>query len=131
MRTFGLCAFTLALTLASAVSQSEAETYATRTGGPARSEMVGRGHTPAEGMAFFRPVLSGVLYRAGFKGGDKGRTGLSSSQRMELCEAGFSSARYIDFGKKRRLRQHILRQGPVDLCPGQIHPPLGCDARDP
>jgi hypothetical protein len=57
------------------------------------------GIAPADGLAFFRPVLSGVLYRAGFKGGDKGRTGLTGAQRTELCEAGFSSARYIDFGK--------------------------------
>jgi len=51
-------------------------------------------------MAFVRPVLDGVLYRAGFKGGDKAHTGLSSAQRTTLCEAGFSGARYVDFGTK-------------------------------
>jgi hypothetical protein len=50
-------------------------------------------------MSFFRPVLSGVLYRAGFKGGDKARTGLSSSQRQSLCDKGFRKAFYADFGK--------------------------------
>ena len=60
------------------------------------------GHSPADGLDFFRPVLSGVLYRAGFKGGDKERDGLSASQRTQLCNAGFSSARYIDFGKNTK-----------------------------
>ena len=52
------------------------------------------------GMAFVRPVLSGVLYRSGFKGGDNAHTGLSGSQRKALCKAGFSGAYYIDFGSK-------------------------------
>ena len=38
--------------------------------------MLARGTSGApDGLAFFRPVLSGVLYRAGFSGGDKARTG--------------------------------------------------------
>ena len=62
--------------------------------------MLARGTSGApDGLAFFRPVLSGVLYRAGFSGGDKGRTGLSSSQRGALCGDGFSTAFYADFGK--------------------------------
>ncbi len=52
-----------------------------------------------DGMTFFRPVLSGVLYRSGFKGGDKARSGLSNGQRSELCDAGFETAFYADFGK--------------------------------
>jgi hypothetical protein len=51
-------------------------------------------------LAFVRPVLDGVLYRAGFTGGDKLRSGLSGEQREALCEAGFSGARYIDFGTR-------------------------------
>ena len=64
--------------------------------------MLGRGDGGLPGMAFVRPVLDGVLYRAGFKGGDKAHTGLSGMQRKALCEAGFSAARYIDFGSKTK-----------------------------
>ncbi|WP_143746227.1 protein-tyrosine phosphatase family protein [Marivita geojedonensis] len=71
-----------------------------RDGGPSRSEMLARSNTGApDGSAFFRPVLDGVLYRGGFSGGDKGRTGLSSSQREALCSEGFSRGFYADFGK--------------------------------
>jgi hypothetical protein len=73
--------------------------YRARDGGPDKTAMLARSAGPAEGLAFFRPVLSGVLYRAGFHGGDKGRTGLSGAQRTTLCEAGFSEALYVDFGK--------------------------------
>ena len=60
-----------------------------RDGGPSRSEMLARSNPGApDGTAFFRPVLDGVLYRGGFSGGDKNRTGLSSSQRQALCSAG-------------------------------------------
>ena len=71
-----------------------------REGGPTRDDMIAR-TTPGapEGVAFFRPVLDGVLYRGGFSGGDKGRTGLSNGQRAELCTAGFSKGFYTDFGK--------------------------------
>jgi hypothetical protein len=62
--------------------------------------MLAGGDGGLPGMAFVRPVLDGVLYRAGFKGGDKAHTGLSSAQRTTLCEAGFSGARYVDFGTK-------------------------------
>ena len=80
--------------------QAAAEDFTTRSGGPSEKQMLARsGAAPAEGLAFVRPVLTGVLYRAGFKGGDKSRTGLSSSQRTQLCEAGFSRAYYADFGK--------------------------------
>ncbi|WP_424990517.1 hypothetical protein [Fluviibacterium sp. S390] len=76
-----------------------ASDYTARNGGPSSKQMLERSSGPADGLAFFRPVMSGVLYRAGFHGGDKARTGLNSAQREELCEAGFSGARYIDFGK--------------------------------
>ncbi|MXU66462.1 protein-tyrosine phosphatase family protein [Oceanomicrobium pacificus] len=77
-----------------------AEDLTARSGGPSASEMMRRGGSDAaDGLSFFRPVLSGVLYRAGFKGGDKGRTGLSQSQREGLCNAGMSKAFYADFGK--------------------------------
>ena len=73
---------------------------AAREGGPTREAMTAR-TTPGapDGVAFFRPVLDGVLYRGGFSGGDKGRSGLSSSQRTEFCNAGFSKGFYADFGK--------------------------------
>ena len=71
-----------------------------RDGGPSKSEMLARSNPGApEGAAFFRPVLSGVLYRGGFSGGDKSRTGLSSGQRQSLCSEGFSHGFYADFGK--------------------------------
>ncbi len=71
-----------------------------RDGGPSRSEMLARSNPGApDGTAFFRPVLDGVLYRGGFSGGDKDRTGLSSSQRQALCSEGFSRGFYADFGK--------------------------------
>lgn len=74
--------------------------FTTRSGGASENEMLSRSNpSPAEGLAFVRPVMTGVLYRGGFKGGDKSRTGLSSAQRNQLCEAGFSGAIYADFGK--------------------------------
>lgn len=80
-------------------SALQAEDYTLRGGGPSKSQMLARSSGPVDGLAFFRPVMSGVLYRAGFHGGDKARTGLSTAQREGLCKAGFSGARYIDFGK--------------------------------
>jgi hypothetical protein len=67
-----------------------------------------------DGMAFFRPVLSGVLYRAGFQGGDNGRTGLSSAQQQTLCGEGFSTAFYADFGKNTDYGQTSCPQGSLD-----------------
>lgn len=96
---FGRVALALAA-LALSAEAGTAENYRARAGGPDEKAMLARhGSTPAEGLDFFRPVLSGVLYRAGFHRGDKGRTGLSTAQRRALCEAGFSAARYVDFGK--------------------------------
>lgn len=63
-----------------------------------KQEMLQKGSMGLDGLAFVRPVIKGVLYRAGFKGGDKGHTGLSEKQRKNLCENGYSEARYIDFG---------------------------------
>ena len=67
--------------------------FTSRDIGPTESQMLAGGDGGLAGMAFVRPVLDGVLYRAGFKGGDKAHTGLSASQRTALCEAGFSGAR--------------------------------------
>lgn len=77
-----------------------AQDFTARNGGPSTAEMMARS-TPGQpdGLAFFRPVLSGVLYRGGFRGGDKDRAGLSSSQKGALCSDGFSGAFYADFGK--------------------------------
>jgi hypothetical protein len=71
-----------------------------RDAGPSESQMLANSDGGLPGLAFVRPVLDGVLYRAGFKGGDKARTGLSGTQRAALCEVGFSGARYVDFGSK-------------------------------
>ena len=77
-----------------------AEDFTARSGGPSNSDMLARSMSgQPDGMAFFRPVLNGVLYRGGFKGGDKGRTGLSDTQKQSLCLSGFSEAFYADFGK--------------------------------
>lgn len=82
------------------LAPAHAEDFTSRSGGPSESAMLARNTSGApEGLAFFRPVLSGVLYRAGFSGGDKGRTGLSTAQRGALCGDGFSKAFYADFGK--------------------------------
>lgn len=100
--------------------RSNAEDFTSRSGGPSSSAMVGRsGHSPAEGLAFVRPVLAGVLYRAGFKGGDKNRTGLSSGQKSQLCEAGFSSARYIDFGKNAKYDTTSCAAGKMSYAPAK------------
>jgi hypothetical protein len=86
-----------------------------RDGGPSSKEMLARNAPDAvDGMSFFRPVLSGVLYRGGFKGGDKNRTGLSNSQRKELCEKGFSKAFYADFGKNTDYGKTSCSAGTLD-----------------
>lgn len=105
-------------------SGAVAADFKARSGGPGSSAMVGRnGPAPAEGLAFVRPVLTGVLYRAGFKGGDKGRTGLSPAQRKELCEAGFSSARYIDFGKHTKFGSTSCGGGNLSYAAGKSTSP--------
>jgi len=88
------------LVLQAAAGPVVASDFTSRDAGPSESQMLASGDGGLPGMAFVRPVLDGVLYRAGFKGGDKAHTGLSGSQREALCEAGFSGARYIDFGSK-------------------------------
>jgi len=91
---------TVALLLALLAVPALAGDFTARSGGPSSEEMLARNAPGAvEGTSFFRPVMNGVLYRGGFKGGDKARTGLSSSQRESLCEKGFSRAFYADFGK--------------------------------
>ncbi|MCL4186702.1 MAG: hypothetical protein KJZ85_03775 [Rhodobacteraceae bacterium] len=97
-----------------------AETYTARNGGPTPAAMLSRSNpVPAEGLAFVRPVLSGVLYRGGFHGGDRGRTGLSSGQKTALCEAGFSSARYIDFGRHANYGTTSCRTGSITYASGK------------
>jgi hypothetical protein len=108
------------LALAAPLPADAAEDYRARSGGPSHDQMVGRRTaSPAEGLDFFRPVLTGVLYRAGFKGGDKKRTGLSDTQRRELCDAGFSEARYIDFGKNTRYGETKCASGTLDYKAGR------------
>jgi hypothetical protein len=95
-RAIGAC---LLLLCAGAASGTD---FTSRNAGPTEAQMLGGGDGGLPVMAFVRPVLDGVLYRAGFKGGDKAHTGLSEAQRKALCEAGFSGARYIDFGSKTK-----------------------------
>lgn len=76
-----------------------------------REEMLQKGDGGLKGMAFVRPVIKDVLYRAGFKGGDKNHTGLSSEQRQNLCNEGFSEARYIDFGTKTNYGATVCADG--------------------
>ena len=92
----------LSLTAAALPLTAIAEGFTDRTAAPTEAEMLQRGDQGLEGLAFVRPVLNGVLYRAGFKGGDKTHAGLADAQRQALCEAGFSGARYVDFGSKTR-----------------------------
>jgi hypothetical protein len=104
-----------AIFIAGLAIPAAAEDFTTRSGGPSEERMLARsGPTPADGLAFVRPVLTGVMYRAGFKGGDKSRTGLSSSQRTQLCEAGFSGAFYADFGKNTDYGKTSCRSGTFD-----------------
>lgn len=88
--------------------------FTSRDAGPTDAQMLGRGDGGLPGLAFVRPVLDGVLYRAGFKGGDKAHSGLSGSQRQALCEAGFSGARYIDFGSKTKFGKTSCGKGSLD-----------------
>ena len=116
------CRIAAALVLVSALASGAvmAGPFTARDGGPAHGEMIDRnGPLPAEGLAFVRPVLSGVLYRGGFKGGDRERDGLSGAQRTSLCEAGFSSARYIDFGKNTAFGETSCGAGRLSYAPGK------------
>jgi hypothetical protein len=116
-RALRACLMTVLLGASPALAEGD---FAARSGGPTESAMTARsGKSPAEGLAFVRPVLSGVLYRAGFKGGDKGRTGLSTAQRTELCEAGFSSARYVDFGKNTDFGTTSCNAGKMSYAPAK------------
>ncbi len=86
-----------------------------RNGGPTNSQMLAKGGDGGvDGVAFFRPVLSGVLYRSGFKGGDKDRTGLSEGQRETLCNEGFSTGFYADFGKNTEYGRTSCGNGSLD-----------------
>lgn len=86
-----------------------------RSGGPSENAMLARNSSDApDGMTFFRPVLSGVLYRSGFSGGDKSRTGLSSTQRTALCNSGFETAFYADFGKNTDFGRTSCGAGSLD-----------------
>ncbi|WP_170334798.1 hypothetical protein [Ruegeria arenilitoris] len=86
-----------------------------RNGGPSNSQMLSKGGDGGiDGVAFFRPVLSGVLYRSGFKGGDKDRTGLSEGQRETLCGEGFSTGFYADFGKNTEYGRTSCGSGSFD-----------------
>jgi hypothetical protein len=110
----------LASILIFAMAPVAAEDYSARAGGPGGDAMISKSHSgPAEGMAMFRPVLSGVLYRAGFKGGDKGRTGLTGAQKEALCKAGFSKAVYIDFGKNATFDTTSCSGGKMSYAPGK------------
>jgi hypothetical protein len=113
----------LACILTAGVALAETS-FTARNGGPSQEALLGKsGHSPAEGLAFVRPVLSGVLYRAGFKGGDKERDGLSGKQREELCQAGFGSARYIDFGKNTSYGSTSCDAGKMSYAPGKSTSP--------
>lgn len=104
----------VALSVTAWSDAAQAEDFTSRSGGPSESEMLARSATlPADGLAFVRPVLTGVMYRAGFKGGDKARTGLSTAQRGQLCEAGFSEAFYADFGKNTEYGQTSCGSGAI------------------
>lgn len=107
----------LSLTATTLPPAAIAEGFSDRAGAPAETEMLARGDRGLEGLAFVRPVLNGVLYRAGFKGGDKAHTGLAETQRQALCEAGFSSARYVDFGSKTRFGTTQCAAGTLEYNP--------------
>ncbi len=108
-------AFLLALTAPNA--EGRADDLTLRDGGPSATALLEP--TDFAGLAFFRPVLTGVLYRAGFKGGDKEHDGLSQAQRAALCAAGFSAARYIDFGSRTQFGVSSCAEGELDYEAGR------------
>ncbi|SEA99194.1 hypothetical protein [Rubrimonas cliftonensis] len=110
------------LLAAASAGASAASDLRARDGGPSQAAMVARGSS-VEGLALLRPVLSGVLWRAGFKGGDKERDGLSAAQRGALCEAGFSAARYADFGKNTAYGETTCGTGALDYEPARSSKP--------
>ena len=119
-RTLASVAVALVLCVFHAGQATADSSFTARNGGPGHDAMLARsGKSPAEGLGFVRPVLSGVLYRSGFKGGDKARTGLSSTQKSELCAAGFSSARYIDFGKNAKYDTTSCSAGKMTYAAGK------------
>jgi len=112
LATIACLSLTAALPLATIAGD-----FTDRAGAPTETEMLQRGDQGLEGLAFVRPVLNGVLYRAGFKGGDKAHTGLADEQRLALCEAGFSGARYVDFGSKTRFGATQCAVGTLEYGP--------------
>lgn len=105
----------VATLLALCTTSADAQSLTSRDGGPTRSEMTARTNPGApDGIAFFRPVLDGVLYRGGFSGGDRNRTGLSSIQRTAFCSDGFSKGFYADFGKNTEYGSMSCGSGSFD-----------------
>lgn len=101
-----------------------ASEFTERNAGPSKKQMLARtGDASIEGMAFVRPVLSGVLYRGGFHGGDKSRSGLSGNQRTELCEKGFSKAYYADFGTKTKYGDTTCSEGKLSYAKARSSSP--------
>jgi hypothetical protein len=120
MRNTRRIAVALAIAAGLAAGGATADQFTARDGGPSHGEMIARsGPSPADGLAFVRPVLSGVLYRGGFQGGDRERDGLSGAQRTSLCEPGFSSARYIDYGKNTAFGETSCGAGRLSYAPGK------------
>lgn len=117
-------AFALVLAAFAVIPSATLADVTSRDGGPSRSEMVARSNPGApDGVAFFRPVLDGVLYRGGFSGGDKSRTGLSSGQRQSLCSEGFSRGFYADFGKNTSYGSTSCGSGSFDYQPARSSRP--------
>ncbi|WP_170582972.1 hypothetical protein [Ruegeria arenilitoris] len=107
--------FLTSLIFIGALATAASSDVTSRNGGPSSSQMLSKGGDGGvDGVAFFRPVLSGVLYRSGFKGGDKDRTGLSEGQRETLCGEGFSTGFYADFGKNTQYGRTSCGNGTFD-----------------
>ena len=107
--------FLISLVFAVALATTANSDVTSRNGGASSSQMLAKGKDGGvDGISFFRPVLSGVLYRSGFKGGDKDRTGLSEGQRETLCGEGFSTGFYADFGKNTEYGRTSCGNGSFD-----------------
>jgi hypothetical protein len=122
----GALLLTSAETLVAAPAQDPAPgsaAFTDRAGSLQESVMLSRGDGGMSGMALFRPVLQGVLYRAGFKGGDRAHTGLAEAQREALCSAGFSAARYVDFGSHTRFGTTQCAAGSFEYAKGSTASP--------
>lgn len=82
--------------------ETVAPRFTARSGGLAPEALLAQGDAGFAGLAKVRPVLAGVLYRAGIANGDPRHKGLGQAQLQALCTADFSRVVYLDDGRRAR-----------------------------